>query len=430
MLLQKRVSRSHILFPLLTLLVLGAPAPVQGAARSTQITFVNRTRQTLTLAKGHLSHGIWTTKPPARIGPNSKVTWASESKGIATGTEGTATYRVPGTHGTVWVHWDNPFTGSNSYDEQPPYGYYLGNTGGSGNNAHVTWTLEEIVIPPLRKEKITRLAVRVLTANQHLAGTDNKVYFDMGPLGWELPRGKKVRERGSDDTHQLAIPKGVSLSTEDITRLRLHKKGIGGVDGTSDGIDGQWKVAQIHLIVNGKEWVHFKVNQWLRKGHASWVVNLRPHYSREEFFARSLRLVPNEGLKGLDESVAAITTKFAKEQGISGWMATNVPVSFATGRVIRNPGKSTDGLATIDLRVESIEVGNKTFQFDGKHGINSTRYIRVEYKFRPSGSLAKGNPVPGNGQRVRIGGVIKWDTDHEGWWEIHPRSAKDVQVLR
>lgn len=407
-------------FTALALFALAGPAP--GAARSVVVTFDNKTEHALELVRARLSHGKWTRQPPKKIAPRTKVAWASESSGIATGTEGNATFRVPGTHGAAFVHWNNPFAGGNSYDEQPPFGYFLSNTGGSGNNAKVTFTLEKIVIPPLRREKVTSLAVRVVTSNTHLAGTDNKVYFDIGPLGWELKRGKGVRDKGANNTHPLPIPRGVTLHTDDITRLRLHKKGIGGVDGTPDGIDGQWKPASIHLIVNGKVWVQFKVNQWLRKGHASWVVNLRPRLSTIEFFARSLRLVPNAAIGKLDETVAAITTKFAKEQGISGWQATQVPVSTAVGRVIRKPGVSTDGLATIDLEVETISGGGKTFKLDGKSGINGRRFLRVEFKYR-------GGKVPPSGAKARITGVVKWDTDHEGWWELHPRTVKDVVIL-
>jgi hypothetical protein len=37
------------------------------------------------------------------------------------------------------MHWDDPFIGSNSYDETAPAGFTLGHSGGDGNNASVTW---------------------------------------------------------------------------------------------------------------------------------------------------------------------------------------------------------------------------------------------------------------------------------------------------
>jgi len=47
------------------------------------------------------------------------------------------------------------------------------------------------------------------------------------------------------------------------------------------------------------------------------------------------------------------------------------------------------------------------------------RYLRVEYEH-------KGNLVPGNDTKVRICGDLRWDTDREGWWEIHPRTKEDM----
>src|SRR5262245_42898338 len=102
---------------LIALVSPGVSASVLGAARSTQVTLVNRTKHTMTLVKAGLAHGIWMKKPPKTIAAGAKATWASESKGVAKGTEGTARYRVKGTHGTAWIRWNNPFVGGNSYDE-------------------------------------------------------------------------------------------------------------------------------------------------------------------------------------------------------------------------------------------------------------------------------------------------------------------------
>ena len=40
-----------------------------------------------------------------------------------------------------------------------------------------------------------------------------------------------------------------------------------------------------------------------------------------------------------------------------------------------------------------------------------------------------GNPVPKAEEHVRICGEVYRDTDHESWFEIHPRDASDVAVL-
>lgn len=85
------------------------------SARSVEVTFKNQTHSVLTLTAANLSHGIWTVSPPARIKPDRIVHFSSESSGIGTGTEGTATYQHENLTATVHLHWDNPFVGSNSY---------------------------------------------------------------------------------------------------------------------------------------------------------------------------------------------------------------------------------------------------------------------------------------------------------------------------
>lgn len=116
------------------------------AARSVQVTFVNKSDHALVLSSTDRSHGIWTTDPPARIEAGATVVWASESSGVATGTEAEATYNIETalgeTGGSVHLHWDNPFVGSNSYDESLPFGYKSSRSGGDGDNAEVTWVFD------------------------------------------------------------------------------------------------------------------------------------------------------------------------------------------------------------------------------------------------------------------------------------------------
>jgi len=87
--------------------------------RSFKIVLDNNSGFALTKTFDHLCHGDFTPglSPPNSVEPNQRVTWASESNGIATGTEGYVKYRVEGlkntgiTNGdTVYIYWDNPFT--------------------------------------------------------------------------------------------------------------------------------------------------------------------------------------------------------------------------------------------------------------------------------------------------------------------------------
>jgi hypothetical protein len=112
------------------------------AARSTHITFNNRTDQQLIRTGAKLQHGIWTEQlfPPESIEAGSSGDWQSESDGLFTGTEGTAQYVLRDV-GNVEVHWDNPYVGSNSYTNSAPKGYEIQRDGGSGDNAAVTFTI-------------------------------------------------------------------------------------------------------------------------------------------------------------------------------------------------------------------------------------------------------------------------------------------------
>jgi hypothetical protein len=113
------------------------------AARSTQVILVNGTGFTLSLTGSGLSHGEWSSgaQPPSSVAANATVSWQSESDGFATGTEGTADFTVVSTGASLHFHWDNPFVGSNSYDESAPVGLTLERSGGGGENATVTWVL-------------------------------------------------------------------------------------------------------------------------------------------------------------------------------------------------------------------------------------------------------------------------------------------------
>ena len=196
---------------------------------------------------------------------------------------------------------------------------------------------------------IDALAVRIVTSDIHLAGTDNDIYFDIGPLGWKLPGSGGATtssddpfSQGSDDTFTLDFH-GLALTTDDIVWLRIQKKGVGGVLGTGDGLDGEWHPKSIQLIVNGIEYASFTIDQWINSSNWYWMHMLRPSNTAEELFARSLRMIPNNELSGFDESVAFLTTPF-KILGISGWLGTGLPNICAIGKVIREPGRSTDGL--------------------------------------------------------------------------------------
>ncbi len=125
-------------------------ASVQTAARSTQVSITNWSSCELHLQNAWLDHGVWSDglAPAAFIADGTTSRWQSESNGFLTGTEGHVIYdasncKVSLLNGKrVQLHWNNPYTGSNSYDSfgSDP-NFRFGRNGGDGNNANVYWQI-------------------------------------------------------------------------------------------------------------------------------------------------------------------------------------------------------------------------------------------------------------------------------------------------
>ncbi|MBA2639332.1 MAG: hypothetical protein H0U77_04930 [Nocardioidaceae bacterium] len=114
------------------------------AARSTRMVFYNDSDTTLVRIGGALDHGIWKRQPPAQIPPLTNANWESESDGVLTGTEGHVDYEIRLASGqgagTCHIYWDNPYIGSNEYDETTPETFRVKRLGGGGDNAVVRLT--------------------------------------------------------------------------------------------------------------------------------------------------------------------------------------------------------------------------------------------------------------------------------------------------
>ena len=116
------------------------------AARSVTIKVDHQFDVALVFDHDSLQHGIWGTNPPPRIEPGTVAQWVAESDGFATGTEGTVWYRLdtPGSTGLVRLHWDNPFVGSNNFDQSGPEVVSVVRIGdGSGNDATAHWVVAD-----------------------------------------------------------------------------------------------------------------------------------------------------------------------------------------------------------------------------------------------------------------------------------------------
>jgi hypothetical protein len=110
------------------------------AARSVDVLFRNATPSRLVRQNYRLLHGIWGPPPPPEIAPSAEVQWRSESSGFMTGTEGEVIFGLP-SGDQVRFHWNNPYYGSNTYQEVAPGGYTISHAGGQANRTTVIVTL-------------------------------------------------------------------------------------------------------------------------------------------------------------------------------------------------------------------------------------------------------------------------------------------------
>ncbi|HEY3900455.1 MAG TPA: hypothetical protein VGM54_17740 [Chthoniobacter sp.] len=131
------------------------------SARAVYINFFSFLDNTQLLLVGSgLSHGKWNQQPPPIISPKSgleNASWSSLSDGVLTGTQGWVRYfparlnppgnttppSVPDAE-TIYIEWDNPYVGSDSFVMSAPYPYILaqGPGGNQGNQDMLNFTLK------------------------------------------------------------------------------------------------------------------------------------------------------------------------------------------------------------------------------------------------------------------------------------------------
>jgi hypothetical protein len=191
---------------------------------------------------------------------------------------------------------------------------------------------------------------------------------------------------------------------------------------------GQWKITHVALIANGHELGSFDINETLKQRHSEWSAPLRS-LSVAEQFANGLRVNLNKASTESDENIARVSTVF-KISDISGWKTKDVRYAHAIGVLKNAPSPGTDDFVSLDLQLERIEAMNTGFDLDEKHDIKHPRFIRVEYKNRDeSGHVDtrySGWPV---GTRLVVDAPVLWDTDRNGFYELHPDQASQVSPL-
>ncbi|GIZ48097.1 hypothetical protein CKM354_001117000 [Cercospora kikuchii] len=118
------------------------------SARSVGVILRNLTGRTIYLKHSALQHGFWTQASPlpSSIPGDAAAGWMSESQGFMTGTEGDVhfSFDSPGNDAAIFLHWNNPFVGSNSYSASVGDGAYkIVYENGDGDNANIIYTLSK-----------------------------------------------------------------------------------------------------------------------------------------------------------------------------------------------------------------------------------------------------------------------------------------------
>jgi hypothetical protein len=117
---------------------------------------------------------------------------------------------------------------------------------------------------------IGTLTVKIHTANEAMAGTDDDVYFGLATSNdsqrWLLDKeGYNDFEQNDTDEYYLFTARTNFLPST-IRRIWVEKD--------SDGAGGGWKLGDIDVYINGELVYSDGVQEWLENGHRSWSADV------------------------------------------------------------------------------------------------------------------------------------------------------------
>lgn len=197
----------------------------------------------------------------------------------------------------------------------------------------------------------------------------------------------------------------------------------------------QWKPEKMTVVVNGQEFAAYGIDHRLKQGQSSWMRLIQSADGAEQFVER-LRINPNGQSKHSDEYIAGASTVF-KNLGISGWQGGPIGDATVEGTLIHPPSVGTDGYVSLDLEVFKVTAGRRLFglranTFDENSGAskNHKHYVRIEYAHNDG----KGHDDHRFeqwkvGDRFRVSGPVRWDTDKYGFFELHPTGPGQVSTI-
>ena len=295
---------------------------------------------------------------------------------------------------------------------------------------------------------IKELRVRIVTQDFPNAGFPvslplvpaGQVWVDLGPQAWQLRTssnhvGDPFKRGASDEFVLCGPPAGCNgYTTADLLEIRLEKKGLGGFTGAEDGPDGGWMPKEVTLFVDGKVYAGpirvLPNHEQLDKSRPAWRHLLKPGADAVVRFMWGLRAVPNSRPSThLDEIISGATT-LAKQAGISGWQPGPIPndealTATVEGELYAKPSPGTDGFVSLDLKLSRVIMNGIETTIDSPTGIPHARYIRIEY-LHGGDTRYQGWTV---GTKFRVTGPVKWDTDRDGFYELHPTRADEITVM-
>jgi hypothetical protein len=120
---------------------------------------------------------------------------------------------------------------------------------------------------------------------------------------------------------------------------------------------------------------------------------------------------PQKALSWFDRFIAFLTTPF-KFLGISGWKETGCE-SEASGRPVRDAQHSTDGFWTIDVRLDSLRLGQTPAD------LTSPRFLRIEVEPKTAAHAVCAAQTITTSVALGFGGPVVIDTDGP-FLEVHP----------
>jgi hypothetical protein len=112
------------------------------------------------------------------------------------------------------------------------------------------WHVVEVLEDPAAADALVNtLEVRLTTADEFGAGTDNDVTLELGGRSWNLDNpDKNDFEQGNTDTFQLDPGTGLARSMLGTVRISMSPNGFLDVFGI-----GNWNLAGMRILVNGDQ---------------------------------------------------------------------------------------------------------------------------------------------------------------------------------